>query len=186
MISIIIPLEPITKKNHQEILKNRTTGKHFVSPSKQYKQYARDAMWYLTNPFYNEAIMRGRAIDFPVSVKCLFYVSTFKDCDLTNLLESIDDILVGAGILTDDSYKVLNNHDGSRVLYDKENPRTEIYIEVIEDMYKALKTIEKNRENLSQQNYKTLRGQCLAGDVEGALKGLEHLLQKKENRRKKK
>jgi Holliday junction resolvase RusA-like endonuclease len=173
-LKIEIPLPPITKKNHQRILRNNRTGKPFVSPSKQYKDYEENAIWFMPR-------MRS-PIDFPVSVKCLFYVPTFKDCDLPNLLNSIDDILVKAGVLADDSYKFINNHDGSRVLYDKQNPRTEIYIEVVEDMYNTLKEIERNKIKLSQQQYKTLRGQCLAGDVEGALKGLEKLLRRKERK----
>ena len=38
------------------------------------------------------------------------------------------DILVDAGILEDDNSNIVAGHDGSRVLYDKENPRTEILI----------------------------------------------------------
>lgn len=51
---------------------------------------------------------------------------------MTNLLEAVDDILVKAGILEDDNYKVLASHDGSRVFVDRKNPRTEIYIERID------------------------------------------------------
>jgi len=175
LIHFTIPLPPVSKKNSQQILKNRYTGKSFISPSQNFKDYQEAALWYIPNNVY---------IDFPVGIKCLFYMPTLKDCDLTNLLEAVDDILVKAGLLSDDKYSIVNNHDGSRVLYDKENPRTEIYIEVVEDMYKALKAIEKSKEKISKQQYKTLRGQCLAGDVAGALKGLENLLRKKENRRK--
>ena len=46
----------------------------------------------------------------------------------TNLLEAIDDILVYAGTLADDNSSIIVSHDGSRVLYDKDNPRTEVYI----------------------------------------------------------
>lgn len=67
----------------------------------------------------------------PVNIKCLFYMQTRRKCDLTNLLEAVDDILVHVGILEDDNYTIVAGHDGSRVLYDKENPRTEIYIESI-------------------------------------------------------
>ena len=54
-------------------------------------------------------------------------------CDLTNLLEAIDDILVSYGVLSDDNFTVIVSHDGSRVYIDKENPRTEITIESIEN-----------------------------------------------------
>ena len=115
-----VPLIPITKKNHQQLLKSRTTGKHFVSPSQQYKDYESMALWYIPK--------RGTPIDFPVNVKCIFYMPTNRVCDLTNHLESIDDIMVKAGLLKDDNYKILTSHDGSRVLVDRENPRTEVEI----------------------------------------------------------
>lgn len=119
MIEFTIPLAPISKKNSQRILKNKKTGKRFISPSEQYKQYERDAMYF---------IPRGHCIDYPVNVKCLFYMPTRRKVDLTNLLEAIDDIIVKAGLLADDNYTIIESHDGSRVYYDKENPRTEITI----------------------------------------------------------
>ena len=48
---------------------------------------------------------------------------------MVNLLQAVDDILVEAGILADDNYCIVAGHDGSRVYYDKQNPRTEIGIE---------------------------------------------------------
>ena len=120
IIKFTVPIAPITKKNHQQILKNHSTGKHFVSPSKQYKDYENLALWYIPK--------RGEPIDFPVNVKCTFYMPTERLCDLTNHLESIDDIMVKAGLLKDDNYKILTSHDGSRVMVDKDNPRTEVEI----------------------------------------------------------
>jgi Holliday junction resolvase RusA-like endonuclease len=119
MIKITIPLTPITKKNSQRIATNYLTGKPFIMPSEQYKQYERDAMYF---------IPRGKRINTPVNVKCLFYMPTRRKCDLTNLLEAVDDILVTAGLLADDNYTVIESHDGSRVFYDKNRPRTEVYI----------------------------------------------------------
>lgn len=53
---------------------------------------------------------------------------THRRVDLTNLLEAIDDVLVHTRVLEDDNSNIIVSHDGSRVLYDKENPRTEVYI----------------------------------------------------------
>jgi hypothetical protein len=36
--------------------------------------------------------------------------------------------MVKAGLLKDDNYKILASHDGSRVMVDKNNPRTEVEI----------------------------------------------------------
>lgn len=135
MIKFTIPLQPISKKNSQQIfpLFSRTfTGWTFkgrnvrptIHPSKAYKEYEKEAAWFIPK-------IKG-SIDYPVNVKCLFYMKTHRKCDLTNLLESIDDIMVKHGLLADDNFTVIESHDGSRVLYDKENPRTEVYIERIE------------------------------------------------------
>lgn len=122
MIHFTIPVEPRTKKNSQQII--LVKGRPMIFPSKQYKAYEKEALQYL---LYNGI----ETIDKPVCVTCYFYMKTRRKVDLTNLLEAIDDILVKADILQDDDYRILESHDGSRVYYDKENPRTEIFIEEI-------------------------------------------------------
>lgn len=120
-----VKLPPVSKKNSQQILTNPKTGRPFIMPSKKYKQYEKDALRF---------IPKGEVIDFPVNVKCLFYMPTRRKCDLVNMLEAILDVMVKAGLLADDNYSIVQSMDGSRVLYDKENPRTEVYItEVKED-----------------------------------------------------
>ena len=114
-----IQLTPISKKNSQQIMTNRSTGKPFIMPSKKYKQYEKDAAYFIPKNIY---------INTPVNVKCLFYIPTRRVCDLTNMLEAIDDIMVKTGLLADDNFNIVVGHDGSRILYDKENPRTEVYI----------------------------------------------------------
>lgn len=89
-------------------------------PSKKYREYESDAMLFIPKNIY---------VHTPVNVKCLFYMPTHRKCDLTNMLEAIDDIMVTAGLLADDNFTIVESHDGSRVLYDKENPRTEVYIQ---------------------------------------------------------
>ena len=125
-IEFSIPLSPITKKNHQEIVKNPKTGKPFVIPSRQYKEYEKSAMWFIPKP--------QKPIGEPVNVRCLFFLPTRRKGDLTNYLEAIDDVMVKCGLLEDDNYTVIQSHDGSRVLYDKENPRTEIVITSVEEV----------------------------------------------------
>lgn len=119
MLSFIIPLPPVSKKNSQQILVNKKTGKPFIMPSKVYKQYEKMAAYY---------IPKGVHIDEPVNIKCLFYMPTRRKCDLTNLLEAIDDIMVKSRLLADDNFTIIASHDGSRIYYDKTNPRTEVYI----------------------------------------------------------
>lgn len=124
IINFTVPLIPVSKKNSQRIVINKATGARMILPSKKYKDYETDAGWF---------IPKNKCIDYPVNVKCLFYMPTKRLCDLTNLLESIDDIMVKYGLLKDDNYSILAAHDGSRVLYDKFNPRTEVYITRFED-----------------------------------------------------
>lgn len=113
-----IPIAPITKKNSQRIVIRG--GKPCILPSEKYKEYEEAALWLIPK--------RGTPIDFPVNVKCIFYMPTNRLCDLTNHLEAIDDVMVKAGLLKDDNYKILASHDGSRVMVDKNNPRTEVEI----------------------------------------------------------
>ena len=134
MINIVIPLRPITKKNHQQIRRNWKTGRRFIAPSPQYEQYEKDCGWHLKN-------IVEKAIEYPVNIKCLYYMSTRGRVDLTNLMESTHDVLVKHGVLKDDNSKIIISVDGSRVLYDKKNPRTEIYIEKAELDHKEVDTI---------------------------------------------
>ena len=55
-------------------------------------------------------------------------MQTRRKCDIVNLLQAVCDILVKYNIILDDNYTIVSSHDGSRVYYDKDNPRTEISI----------------------------------------------------------
>lgn len=118
-IKFAILLEPISKKNSQQILKNRATGRRFIAPSKQYKDYEAAAAWF---------IPKGVTINEPVNVKTVFYMRTKRRVDKTNLEEAAHDIFVKCGLLADDNRDVIAATDGSRVYYDKQNPRTEVEI----------------------------------------------------------
>ena len=119
-----IGIPPISKKNHQRILYNPKTGKRWVAPSIEYERYERDACRLLPKPAF--------PISTPVNVKCIFYMKNRRRVDLTNLLEAADDVLVKRGVLVDDHSGIIFSHDGSRVLHDRERPRTEIEIEEVE------------------------------------------------------
>lgn len=125
-IKIILPLNPITKKNSQRIWVNPKTKRPLVLPSQAYQKYEKEAGWYLKT-------LHVEKIDYPVNIKCLYYMQTRRRVDLTNLLEATDDILVKYEIIEDDNFKVVAGHDGSRVLYDKTFPRTEIFITPMEE-----------------------------------------------------
>ena len=64
----------------------------------------------------------------PVNVKCVYYMPTRRRVDLVNLQEATLDVLVKYRIIDDDNSTIVVSMDGSRVFYDKNNPRTEITI----------------------------------------------------------
>lgn len=119
-----IPGTPITKKNSMRMVTNAKTGKLFPIPSKAYVDYQASASYFL-QPIPKDAI------DRPVRVTCRYYMPTHRPVDLVNLMEATHDILVKFGILADDNNKIIVSVDGSRVLYSKEDPRTEI--EIVEE-----------------------------------------------------
>ena len=129
----IIYGKPITKKNSPRI---GYVGAHCpvchkgkyakVLPSAAYLKYARTAKMFLKPAPKNP-------LDGRYNVKCLYYMPTRHRVDKTNLESAIMDILVDARILKDDNSNIVAATDGSRVLYDKSNPRTEIFIVEMED-----------------------------------------------------
>lgn len=119
MIEFTIPVAPVTKKNHQQIVK--VNGRLLVVPSKQYRQYESDCGMFL----------KALGINGRVNIKALNYMPTRRRVDLCNLHEALCDVLVKHGVIADDNSNIVAGMDGSRVLYDKNNPRTEIVIEEI-------------------------------------------------------
>lgn len=121
-----IPKPPVTKKNSSQII---FTGPKCpvckrgrlarLLPSKKYREYEEAAL---------RCLQRKEPITTPVNVQCLFYMPTKRKVDKSNLEEACHDLLVVAGVLADDNRDIIAATDGSRVLYDKENPRTEICI----------------------------------------------------------
>ena len=120
-----IPLAPITKKNSQQIIVNPRTKRPMIIPSQKYRQYERDAGMFLRGKFAE--------IADPVNVQATYYMPTRRRVDLTNLHEALHDILVHYQVLSDDDSNIVVSTDGSRVKYDKNNPRTEVVISPAED-----------------------------------------------------
>ena len=118
MVKFTIPLPPISKKNHQQIVRSKS-GRPFIIPSKEYKKYEADI-----EPFMPVV----STIDRTVNVKATFYMPTHRIVDLVNLQEALLDLLVKHRILDDDNSRIVVSMDGSRVEYDKEHPRTEVEI----------------------------------------------------------
>ena len=142
-IKFIIYGDPRTKKNSLMIA---GTGrrcpacgkplKQWVKQSAQHDKWAKDAAEQITVQLYQNAHSKEFEktvfpIAEPVNVQAMFYMGTRRKVDTLNLLAAVDDMLVAAGVLGDDNYTIVAAHDGSRVLYDKENPRIEIEIQSV-------------------------------------------------------
>lgn len=112
--------EPRVKKNSQQIIYKN--GRPLIIQNKRYLDFEEQCLWQIGKAYRQQ-------IDFPVNVQYVFYRGSKRKVDLTNLMEAMDDILVKANVLTDDNRDVIAKHDGSIVLYDKENPRIEVTIE---------------------------------------------------------
>jgi Holliday junction resolvase RusA-like endonuclease len=121
-MKIILTGNPIIKKNSRPIYK--TKSRPILGKSAKLKEAEKLA--------YHEALSqkKGPTIDYPISIMFLFYRNNKRKVDLSNLYEFPQDILEGAGIITNDN--LIESHDGSRKLHDKESPRTEIYIKKYE------------------------------------------------------
>ena len=118
MLHFVIELPPVTKKNSQRIIS--VNGRPMIIPSAKYKAYEKDCGYMIKG--------KGMRISTPVNVKAIYYMPTRRRVDLTNLHESLHAILVKYEVLEDDNSKIIVSTDGSRVMYDKDHPRTEVWI----------------------------------------------------------
>ena len=73
---------------------------------------------------------RGETIEKTKSIVLRYYLKTRRKKDLTNMSESVMDLLVDAGVLLDDEFKVAPDVRMVFMAIDKDNPRCEVEIEV--------------------------------------------------------
>ena len=119
-LRLVIIGQPITKKNSQRLIYAK--GRIIPLPSSQYKLYEASALKQLAAQY------KTIPIDVPVNLSCVYYMGTRRKCDITNLLQATQDILVKAGVIDDDNYTIVARLDDCAVDYDKEHPRVEITI----------------------------------------------------------
>lgn len=121
MIKFTIPVRPVSKKNHGQIVMRGAYP--IMLPSKQYIQFEKESL-----PYFIHVKNTAGVINYPVNCECIFYMDARRKVDLANLLNAVDDAMVKAGLIIDDNRDIIAGHDGSRVLHDKANPRIEITI----------------------------------------------------------
>lgn len=121
-IKFVIPIAPVTKKNNQRIA--RRGNKKYIIPSEAYENYEKSCLLIIPAKYRLK-------IDYPINLKAIYYVKRNGIVDKTNLESSLCDALQRAGVIINDSAikpNIIVGTDGSRVYYDKNNPRTEIEI----------------------------------------------------------
>lgn len=128
LASYIIELDTRTKKNHMTIAgtgaKCPKCGKKarlFIRQGRANSEYTLMAAKFLTP-------RPGKPISEQVHLVYKVYKGTRRRVDDLNLYASLDDLLVKEGVLADDNSNIIRSRDDSRVLYDKERPRAEVYI----------------------------------------------------------
>lgn len=124
----VIPLDPRAKKNNHRIA---GSGPRCPMCGKFQKQFIRNGSTTTDFAFRAAQYLHpkpAKPIGGTVHLIYRIYTATWHRKDDLNLYEALDDILVSERILEDDNRKIIRSRDGSRVLYDKEHPRAEIYI----------------------------------------------------------
>jgi len=122
MIIIKLPLLTRSKKNSQRIIFNRNTKRPMIIQSEIYKQFEKDCAVFLKR--YSKD-----TINYPINIKCTFYVKDKRKRDLTNLENAIADTLVKYKVIEDDNYNILAGWDGSRIIY-RQNKEPETILEI--------------------------------------------------------
>lgn len=115
----IVLLGQVPSKKNSRI--NTRSGRSF--PSKRYSEWHKIASEQL------KAINRisPRGVSDKVTINYMFYVHDLRRRDVSNMLESINDLLVDVGILEDDDWKHVRIGWADATI-DKENPRCELTI----------------------------------------------------------
>lgn len=121
---LILSGQTPAQKNSKQMALNRRTGTMFPVSNPIVKRWqaavAKEiALKYRPTPFSER-----------VQITYMFFVQDHRRRDIDNMIASINDALVKAGVLTDDSWQCLKIL-GADAQLDKENPRAELWIEVI-------------------------------------------------------
>ena len=116
ILNIFIPVIPRTKKNNSRIIYSH--GRPILLPSEKYLQFEKECQPYL----------QSLNIDYPVNVKAIYHRPDRRRVDLVNLHQALMDTLVKYNVVKDDNCNIIASLDGSKVVYDKDNPGIELVI----------------------------------------------------------
>lgn len=122
-LNIIIDANPRSKKNSQEIVFNRKTGRRMVIQNKRYSDFEKDCKKFMP--------ILPKPIDYPINLSCHFFVCDARKRDIANYLEAIQDILVKYNVLLDDNYNIVASLNDCSMSIDRDYPHIEITISKI-------------------------------------------------------
>lgn len=120
-MDIVISGQTPSKKNSRNLFIRN--GKQVNIPNKKYLEWEQNAMQELS-------IYKGQA-DGKVMIDYMFYVVDRRRRDLSNMIQSVEDVLVKKGLIKDDAweYVCIGSADAA---VDKDNPRVEFSIHELE------------------------------------------------------
>lgn len=119
-MEIMIEGQVPAQKNDKRMAFNRATGKPFPVTGKRTKAWQISAHQQLVSQYHGCA--EGK-----VSIAYQFHVKDDRRRDIDNMIASVNDALVKAGLLKDDSWQCLSIGAADAEI-DRENPRVVLYI----------------------------------------------------------
>lgn len=117
---IELPINPRSKKNSQNIVFNKKTGRRLIIQNERYTEFEKESKKFMPK--------LDKPIDYKINLKCTFYVCDARKRDIANYIEAIQDILVKYKVIEDDNYNIISSLDGCSMQIDRDNPHTIIEI----------------------------------------------------------
>lgn len=119
-VKLVLPGRPVTKKTHNEVWRNKRTGRLKLAPSGQFRRYQEQCLWHIKQNYTGPWRLQK------VNLCANYYLPNQRSWpDLVGLLQATCDILEAADVITDDQEVI--SFDGSGIMgVDKTNPRAEI------------------------------------------------------------
>jgi hypothetical protein len=161
-----------SKKNQKRAVTNPNTLRAYIIPSQQYIDWKK-----INAPLFEQMYLKleAKGVSLPIvrcDIRLLFYYPDSHTRDNHNKFETIADMMVDAGILADDSFKVFNDTSMKGKVC-RHQPRTEIYITLLagdhpdyewditdQKKYKArLRKRDTNRKRHSRAKTKAAAGE---------------------------
>ena len=117
---------PRTKKNHGDRWKPAGSNRTLTVPSKAWRAWLATVGFQLQDGHIRRRFTDGETLRFPVNCQAIFYRDALRG-DAVGYYQGLADLLEKTGVVKNDAQIV--SWDGSRLLVDRKNPRTEVTLE---------------------------------------------------------